>query len=130
MVDTYRYACIVTDMLWDERPQIARTSRRLMMKYRRVDFAVVKAVLEETPFEITQRRCVWLLHAAPNKWARLIYIMEAVASENAVTKHTAERYVSRWHKTLINRMCYLRQGKRNGSRCCLREMKSRWHLIL
>ncbi|MDL2319227.1 hypothetical protein LJC74_09190, partial [Eubacteriales bacterium OttesenSCG-928-A19] len=97
-LDAPRYASIVTGMLRDERLHIVKMAQRLVIKYRRADFATVKAVLEETPYVTTQRRCVQLLYTASSKWERLIYMLEAAASDNVETQRVAWHCLSRWCK--------------------------------
>ena len=95
-LDSRQYAATVTNMLRDTRPSIVKTAKRLILKYHVHDFATIHTIFRESPIESTKLKCLQLLHKAPNKWNRLLYMLDGLSDKNDDIRLTALIFIDHW----------------------------------
>lgn len=92
------YADTITRMLLDKRLRVVKTAQRLILKFHRADYPAIHTIFLQSTDEKAQRRCLYLLHKAPNKWERLLYMLDGAAAESEGVQSTAIIFLRHWEE--------------------------------
>ncbi len=94
-LDSGTYRVALHDGLKDSRTSIVKTAQRLIAKYGVHDYATIRKVFWESPFDNTKSRCAELLFSAP-KWESLQYMLEMLSCEQEDVRDAALQAILRW----------------------------------
>ena len=90
-----KYNPVVTEMLNDDRPGVAKVASNLVLKSGSPDYGRIREIYSEAKYKHTKQKCMDVLFTA-SKWPRLIYMLEAMQDNEEQIKKKALDAIIRW----------------------------------
>lgn len=94
-LDEQQYSKITVELLADSRSAVVKLAQQLIVKYDICNYARVLEIFWETPYDFSQRKCLYLLTQAP-KWQRIYYLLEALACKKENVRFIVIQYIENW----------------------------------